>query len=60
MGFVTRRVGNRVDFFALLRRIVVLRNEKERKNTPISRCHSRIIHNPTASYMYYIQVTVCQ
>ncbi len=49
MGFVTRRVGNRVDFFALLRRIVVLRNEKERKNTPISRCRSRIIHDLTAS-----------
>jgi hypothetical protein len=51
MGFVTRRVGNRGQFFDLLRRIVVLvlRNEKDRKNAPISHCQSRIIHNPTAS-----------
>ncbi len=35
--------------FDLLRRIAGLRNEKERKNAPISHCRSRIIHNPTAS-----------
>ncbi len=49
MGFVARRLVNRVHFFDLLRRIVVLRNEKERKNAPISQRRSRIIHNPTAS-----------
>jgi hypothetical protein len=49
MGFVTRRAGNRGQFFDHLRRIVVLRNEKDRKNAPISHCQSRIIHNPTAS-----------
>ncbi len=49
MGFVARRVENRGQFFDLLRRIVGLRNEKERKNAPISHCRSRIIHNPTVS-----------
>ena len=49
MGFVARRVGNRVQFFDLLRRIVALRNEKERKNAPVSHRRSRIIHSPTAS-----------
>jgi len=29
-------VGNRGQFFDLLRRIVILRNEKDRKNGPIS------------------------
>jgi hypothetical protein len=49
MGFVTRRVGNQGQFFDLLRRIVVIRNEKDRKNAPVSHCQSRIIHNPTTS-----------
>ena len=49
MGFVARREGNRAHFFDLLRRIVVLRNEKDRKNEPVSHRRSRIIHNPTAS-----------
>ncbi len=49
MGFVARRVGHRADFFDLLRRIVALRNEKERKNKPVSHRRSRIIHNPTVS-----------
>ncbi len=31
MGFVVRRVENRTGFFDLLRCIVVLRNEKDRK-----------------------------
>ncbi len=49
MEFVARRVGHRVDFFDLLRRIVALRNEKDRKNQPMSHRRSRIIHNPTVS-----------
>ena len=49
MGFVARRVGNRAHFFDLLRRIVVLRNEKDRKNELVSHRCSRIIHNLTVS-----------
>ncbi len=49
MGFVARRVGHRADFFDLLRRIVALRNEKDRKNQPMSHRRSSIIHNPTVS-----------
>ncbi|MCK5188965.1 MAG: hypothetical protein KAR12_02795, partial [Methylococcales bacterium] len=49
MGFVARRVGNRAHFFDLLRRIVVLRNEKDRKNEPVSHRRSRIISSRTAS-----------
>ncbi len=49
MGFVARRVGHRADFFDLLRRIVRLRNEKDRKNQSVSHRRSRIIHNPTVS-----------
>jgi hypothetical protein len=48
MGGVTRRVGNRGQFFDLLRRLVV-RGEKDRKNTPVFHCLSRVTHNPTAS-----------
>ncbi len=47
MGLVVRRMENRADIFDILRRIVVLRNEKDRKNQPISYRRSRIIHNPT-------------
>ncbi len=50
MGFVVRRVGHRADLFDLLRRIVVLRNEKDRKNQPMFRRRSRIIHNLAASW----------
>ncbi len=45
MGFVASRVGHRADFFDLLRRIVGLRNEKDRKNRrfPIAAVESSII-----------------
>ena len=36
-------VAQREQFFALLRRVVVLRNEKERKNGPLCRVRNRII-----------------
>jgi hypothetical protein len=51
MGFVARRVENRVRFFDLLSCIVALRNGKDRKNVSISRCRSRIGHNPVASWI---------
>ncbi len=50
MGCVTRRVENRAGFFDPLRCIVVLRNEKDRKNKPVSHHSSRVIHNPTVSW----------
>jgi len=46
-GFVARRSGKRVHFFAMLRRIVGLRNEKWRKKGPFSRRRGRIILSPT-------------
>ncbi len=49
MGFVARRVEHRADFFDLLRRIVALRNEEDRKNQSLSHRRSRIIHHPTVS-----------
>ncbi len=49
MGIVASKVGNRGQFFDLLRRIVDLFNEKDRKNGPISHRRSRFFHNPTAS-----------
>ncbi len=49
MGTVARREGNRTGFFDLLRRIVVLRSEKDRKNQPNSHRRSRIMHHPTNS-----------
>jgi hypothetical protein len=52
MGGVTKRVGNRGQFFDLLKRLVVqwYAAKKDRKNAPISHCQRRIIHNPTASW----------
>ncbi len=51
MEFVARRVGHRADFFDLLWRVVALRNEKDRKNQPVSHRRSNLIHNPTVSWM---------
>ncbi len=41
MGVAARRVESRVGFLDLLRHIVVFRNEKDRKNQPISHRRSR-------------------
>jgi len=49
MTFVTRRVENQVQFFDLLRCIVELRNEKNRKIAPVFQYRSSIIHNLAAS-----------
>ena len=43
-------VAQREQFFALLRRVVVLRNEKERKNGPLCRVRNRIIFYGADSY----------
>ncbi len=45
--FVARQVGNRGQFFDRLRHLVVLHNEKDRKNGPISRRRSRTTLSPT-------------
>jgi len=49
MGFVASKVGERVKIFAILRRLVSLRNEESEKFGPLSHRRSRIIHNLTAS-----------
>ncbi len=49
MAVVASKVGERGQIFTILRRLVVLRNEKSGEFGPLSRRRSRIIHNPTAS-----------
>ncbi len=52
MGIVVRRVENRVHFFDLLRRIVALRNEKDRKMSRFATvvADSSIIRQPPSTH----------
>ncbi len=52
MGGVARRVGHRADFFDLLRRIVALRKEIDRKNNrcPIAAVELSIIRQSPRLY----------